>query len=92
MLLGSKQHTANDTRRWKVNYGRWLDNAATIEQCDVQSSSATCTVGNISILGPEVSFFLIGGALNERLTVTLVMTDNFGNIKTDTISFTVVAP
>jgi hypothetical protein len=91
-LLGSKQHTASDTRKWTVDYNRWLENTSDIEQIDVQSSSATCTVGNISILGPEVVFFLSGGELGERLTVTLVMTDKLGNIKTDTIAFTVVAP
>lgn len=92
MLLGSKTHTAGDSRRWTVDYDRWLDNTATIEQCDVDSSSETCTVGQITILGHQVNFFLSGGSANERLMLSLVMTDNFGNIKNDTIAFTVVAP
>jgi hypothetical protein len=90
MLLGSKHHTVGDTRRWTVSYEDWLDNAQ-IEQIDVQSDSVTCTIGDITRLGPEVSFLLVGGTLNERLTVTLVMTDSLANIKTDTIAFTVVA-
>ncbi len=91
-ILGSRQHTAGDVRRWIVDYTRWLENTSDIMQADVQSSSTTCTVGNISILGPEVVFFLSGGELNEHLTVTIVITDKLGNTKTDTIAFTVVAP
>lgn len=92
MLLGSKSHTAGDTRRWIVSYDRWLDNAAEVSQIDVQSSSATCTVNNVSKEGNDVVFFLTGGQLGETLTVTLQMTDSFDNIKTDTLAFTVVAP
>lgn len=90
-LLASMQHTADDTRRWTVDYSNWLDNAK-IEQVNVESDSATCTVGNVTILGPEVTFFLMGGEPNERLTVSLVMSDSVGNIKRDTVKFTVVAP
>ena len=91
MMLGSKNHTAGNTIRWTVRYGNWLTNC-NISQIDVQSSSATCTVGNIEILGPDIVFFLSGGELNERLTVALTMTDERGNTKNDSIAFTVVAP
>ena len=90
-LLGSKQHTEGDTKRWTVNYADWLDNAATIEQIDAQSNSVTCTVGSVQILGHDIVFFLSGGELNERLNVSLTMTDDLGNIKHDTIAFTVIA-
>jgi hypothetical protein len=92
MLLGSKTHTVGDTRRWTVQYGDWLANTATIDTIVATSSSTTCTVQTPTILGTDVVFFLIGGTLNEQLTVTLVMTDDLGNIKTDTIAFTVIAP
>jgi hypothetical protein len=91
-LLGSKQHTVGDTKRWTINYEDWLDNAAVIQDIAVQSDSLTCTIGDSDISGPNVIFFLVGGALNERLTVSLTMTDSFGNIKHDTIAFTCVAP
>jgi hypothetical protein len=42
------------------------------------------------ILGQDVVFLLTGGILGETLTVTVVITDSFENIKTDTISFHVV--
>lgn len=92
MLLASKIHTKNDTRRWVVDYSNWLDNTATITLANVTSSSTTCTIDKSSILGSEVVFFLKGGELGETLTVTLAITDSFGNIKTDTLSFHVVAP
>jgi hypothetical protein len=62
----SKQHTSGNTKRWTVNYVRWLDNSAEIERIDVQSSSATCTVSQPpQILGRAVSFFLNGGMVGD---------------------------
>jgi hypothetical protein len=90
-LLNSKQHTAGDTKLWTVQYGRWLDNTANIEQIDVASSSADFTVSNEQILGTDITFFLSGGSVNERTTLTLTMTDSLGNIKHDTVFFTGVA-
>jgi hypothetical protein len=90
-LLGSKQHTVGDKRRWTVKYGRWLDNTATIDQAEVTSSSTTCTVSQVMVLGQDVIFFLTGGVLGETFIVTIVITDSFDNVKTDTISFHVVA-
>jgi hypothetical protein len=92
MLLGSKSHTAGDTKRWRIDYSRWLDNTIDIESADVTSSSTTCTVENSSVLGDEVIFFLTGGDQGEALTVSVAMTDTAGNVKHDTIAFTVVAP
>lgn len=91
-LLGSKAHTAGDTKRWTVDYSDWLDNAASITDIEALSDSDTCTVNDVTTDGPSIVFFLTGGELNERLIVSLTMTDNFGNIKHDTIAFTCVAP
>lgn len=92
MLLGSKKHTVGDVRKWIIDYSHWLDNAAEILSATVTSSSTTCTIGTHTVVGREVIFFLEGGVLNEILTVTITMTDTFGNVKNDTLSFTVVAP
>lgn len=93
-LLASKQHTVGDTRRWTVRYKRWLDNTVNIQSINVTSSSPTCTIGASApvIVGSDVQFYLTGGALNETLTVSLAMTDSIGNVKNDTVAFTVVAP
>jgi hypothetical protein len=92
MLLGSKTHTVGDTKQWTIDYDRWLDNAATIQTITAVSSSTTCTVSVPTILGHQVRFLVSGGTLNETCTVTLTMTDSFGNVKKDTLAFTVVAP
>lgn len=92
MILGSKIHTAGNTTRWRVDYSYWLDNTATIVDASVASTSATCQVSESVILGSVVTFFLIDGIAGETLTVNIVMTDSLGNIKRDTISFTVIAP
>jgi hypothetical protein len=92
MLIASKQHTAGDTRKWIVDYERWLDNAAKIVTAEVTSSSTTCTIDSSEVNGKEVTFMLTGGNPEEILTVTLKMTDNFDNVKTDSIRFTCIAP
>ena len=92
MLITSKRHTAGDTIRWKVDYDRWLDNAATIDGMAVISSSNDLTIANIQLLGRHIYFFLTGGNVNEQVILTLTMTDNFGNIKHDTLQYTVVTP
>jgi hypothetical protein len=92
MILGSHRHTAGDTRLWTIRYGKWLDNTATIVSADVTSSSTTCMVGETSILGRDIQFFMIDGVQGETLIVTIQIADSLDNIKTDTISFTVVAP
>jgi len=91
MLLASRSHTAGDTKRWTVRYDEWLDNTE-IAQMEVVSNLPSCTIGNITILGTEIVFFLSGGNVNEQLTLTLTMTDDLGNIKQDTVAFTIVAP
>src|SRR5436190_7210749 len=73
MLIASKRHTQGDTKRWTVNYENWLDNTARIESIDVESSSDTCTVNDVTTSGPNVVFFLAGGVANERATVSLTM-------------------
>jgi hypothetical protein len=92
-LLASKQHTAGNSTLWTVRYWKWLADNAAIDpiKTKVVSSSLTCTIGTITVLGPDVQFLLVGGVLNERVNVSLTMTDNVGNIKQDTIAFTVVS-
>jgi hypothetical protein len=91
MIIASKQHTEGDSKLWTIKYDRWLANTATIEQIDAVSDSATCMVSTPTILGTDVVFLLEGGTLGERVTVKLTMTDSLGNIKHDTIKFTVIA-
>ena len=92
MLLGSKQHTAGDNKRWRLDYSRWLENPAKIVAATIASSSAICVVEDSAVLGEEVVFFLSGGVQGEQVTVSVAMTDSDDNLKHDTIKFTVIAP
>lgn len=92
MLLGSKIHTAGDTKRWTVDYSQWLENPANIVSALVTSSSTSCIVSPpATVLGKEVIFFLSGGTVGETLTLALKMTDSDANVRNDTVKFTVVA-
>jgi hypothetical protein len=92
MILGAKQHTAGDTKKWTIEYEDWLDNTASIAQFVATSPSSDLTIANITILGHQGTFQVVGGVANEQVVVALVMTDSVGNVKNDTISFTVVPP
>jgi hypothetical protein len=89
-MLASRTHTAGNTIRWKIDYSRWLDNAAQIADIAITSSSMTCLATNPQILGRQVVFFLTGGTVNEQVTISLRMTDTLANVKNDTLQFTVV--
>ena len=91
-MLGSKAHTAGNTIRWRVDYKYWLDNAAEIVTMTIGSSSTDLQATNIQMLGRHVYFLLTGGTANEQVTLSLAMSDNFGNRKLDTLQITVVAP
>jgi hypothetical protein len=93
MILGSRPHTAGDTRRWILDYSRWLDNTAIIVSATITSDSDTLTVTDPpTVLGREIVFYLNGGVVGETAILTIVMTDSFENIKTDTLHMTVLAP
>jgi hypothetical protein len=95
VLLASKSHGVGNTRRWEVDYCRWVENTGSITNFTVTSSSTSMTIGTgslaPSILGFVCVFYTVGGNLGEAPTVTLTMTDSFGNVKIDTVGFTVVA-
>jgi hypothetical protein len=92
MLLASKNHGLGNTTRWEVDYSQWLTNPSVILSALVVSSSLTLTIqASPSILGKSVVFFTVGGVLGETPTVTLTITDTYGNTKIDTINFAVVA-
>jgi len=75
---------------WRIDYHQWLDVSANVASASVTSSSPTLTVTIPTVLGDEITFFVVGGALNETATISVQMTDNLGNIKNDQILFTVV--
>jgi|SRR5215469_16868520 len=92
MLQKSAAHTAGNVIKWRVDYKHWLDNATELQTLNINSSSASLTIGAIQILGRHAYFFVQGGVIGEQATLTLTATDFFGNKKNDTLQFSVVAP
>lgn len=98
MLLGRKPHTAGNHKIFEVDYDQWLADGDSLTAATVVLSSAfTATVTDVSIATITVKprhfyFTLIGGAVNETFTLDVQATDSRGEIKKDTLGFTVVAP
>lgn len=92
MTTYSRQHTQGNSIVWTLDYSQWLDDAANLATATVTSSSQTLTVSTPTVLGDAFTFSVIGGQANEVATLAVQIADNLGNIKNDTIIFTVVPP
>jgi hypothetical protein len=98
MLLGTKAHTAGNKTRYFVDYSVWLDEGVSLSSATVVLDPAfTATVTDITLTSVlclpshQVSFFMQGGSVNENFTLDVQVVDSRGEIKNDTLGFTVVA-
>lgn len=93
MILARKNHTVDNKVFWTVDYDNWLEDGVTIASATVTDDDTSVTVGTPVIEdGHKIRFFVQGGTLNQAFTVSVAITDTKGQIKNDTIEFTVVAP
>lgn len=93
MVLARRNHTVGNKVFWTVDYGDWLEDGVTIASAVVTDNDTSVTVGSpVTEDGHKIRFFVQGGTLNQAFTVSVAMTDSKGQIKNDTIEFTVVAP
>lgn len=93
MILGRLNQTVGDRRRYVIDYSQWLDSGVTCASAVFTvTGSTSATVDTNTIVADKVIFFLNNGLLNEVFTVNVAMTDSRGEIKHDTLQFTVVAP
>lgn len=93
MILARKNHTASNKVYWTVDYGNWLEDGVTLLGAAVSTTDTSVTLGTPVIEdGHKIRFFVQGGTLNQAFTVSVAITDTKGQIKTDTVEFTVVAP
>lgn len=100
MLLAKKTHTIGGRRRWRVDYANWLDEGHTCKSATVTLTDTAvpvvtgATIDTVSVAadGHRVIFWTNGGAVNELFTANIVMTDSVGQVKIDTVQFTVIAP
>jgi hypothetical protein len=100
MLLGSQNITVGDTRRYVVSYDQFLIKGAvlTTPVTVAVSAGATSAVGTgatapaLTVDEKGIIFWLTGGVLNEKFTVSIQVHDNNSEVVNDTIAFTVIAP
>lgn len=92
MQLAKASHTVGNRIRFIIDYSDWLDDGVTVSAGAVTSSSTTATINGTLAIDNKVLFYVNGGVLAETFTVSIQMTDSKGEIKNDTMAFTVVAP
>ncbi len=95
MLLGTRQITVADVRRYVVDYRDFLPKGVTLKSPVVTvPAGLTSTIGSVSLdpSDTQVIFYVTGGVLNETFTVTVQVQDTNSETINDTISFTVIAP
>lgn len=94
MRLGSFVKTPIERKRYAIDYSEWLDTGETLSTVVYTIPTATTpplVVDATSISsGNKIAVFFINGGLNGRqYTVEVVATTSGGQIKEDTILFTV---
>ena len=98
--LGTKLHTAGNTKIFKGDYSDWLAEGTSLEPgaTVVLSPAFTAAITDIVVSAIQVlpshrvSFKLSGGSANEVFTLDVQITDSRGEIKNDTLGFRVIAP
>lgn len=98
-MLGQKAHTAGNKTRYEVDYIDWLEEGTSLATATVVLDAkfvgtvTDITITNVTTLpSSKVAFFMQGGSVNETFTLDCQITDSRGEIKNDTLGFTVVAP
>ena len=93
MLIKSDSHPVGGTIRWRVQYGRWIENTAYIlGTSTIESNNTAYGVGALTVEGKDLVFIVSGGALNQAVTLTVTMRDSLGNVLPDTINLIGVNP
>ncbi len=98
MLLKNLNFTAGNKIRYRLDYSNWLEDGSTVASGTATLVAQTPAITDVTISGVLVDptghlvFFVQGGSVNETFTVAVQATDSRGEIKNDTIAFTVIAP
>lgn len=97
--IAKRFHTAGNRRRWRVDYSDWLEPGVTATSAAVTLTDTTAaplvgaTVDTVSVDAEgHVVFWTNGGVVNEVFTINVTMTDSIGEVKKDTVAFSVVSP
>ena len=92
-LLGNRQITVGDTRRYEVDYCGFLQQGDVLSATTVTDNGATSTTTSaaLDVTSTKVFFLVTAGTLGEVFTVAIQVTTVFGEIVNDTIAFQVVS-
>lgn len=101
MLLGTRNITANDLRRYEVNYSDFLRGAGakgvlkspSVTIQNPQGILSTVTSYSVSTDGLRLYFYVQAGPnVNEVFVVAVQVQDTQGELVNDTVGFTVISP
>lgn len=95
MLLGRRQISPGDTRRYAIDYSAWLNltEELTALAFDVDAGPATVDSYEISSDGKTVVLYVTGASLDTvDFNVTVEAETSLSQVRNDHVAFTVTAP
>lgn len=101
-LLGTRNITSGDTRRYEVDYREFLTGAGATGKLknpsvtiatSIPPATSSVVSFSLSVDDTRLFFYIHGGiTVNETFTVNVQVQDTQGETVNDTIGYTVVAP
>jgi hypothetical protein len=91
-------HGAGNAIRYEIDYSDWLEDGTSLTAGTVTMDAASIgivdvTIGTVTLTpSHRLVFLLSGGSLNETFILDVQATDSRGEIKNDTLSFSIQAP
>jgi hypothetical protein len=95
MRLGRFSKTPSERKRYAIDYSQWLDTGETVVTYTFTATPVDATTtftvdaSSLSASGTTLVFFVSGGANNSQYTVDVKATTSGGQVKEDTVLFTV---
>ena len=95
MKLGRFIKTPSERKRYAIDYSEWLDTGETVSTYVFTVTPSTATVpfavdsSSLASSGKVLVFFVSGGDANDQYTVDVKATTSGGQIKEDTVLFSV---
>lgn len=94
MLLGRRQISPGDTRRYAIDYSAWMNTTEVLSSFIFAVSAGPASVSSYSISsdGKSVTFYLTGAVLTtDEFDVTVKATTSQSQIRNDHAAYIVVA-
>ncbi|CAB4124508.1 hypothetical protein UFOVP55_5 [uncultured Caudovirales phage] len=95
MRLGRFSKTPSERKRYAIDYSEWLDTGETVVSYTFAATPVDATTtftvdaSSLGSAGTSIVFFVSGGSNNSQYTVDVKAATSGGQVKEDTILFTV---